>query len=91
MQETGLRPDDPALNDKVETQIYAVTNGMQNLVHGFDFAKVLAAYWNGYKLGDDDRRERRCAGSAGKSRRRRRPARTLASESLSMTTIGTIT
>ncbi|MGG3508738.1 ATP-binding protein [Paenibacillus lautus] len=56
MQETGMRPDDSALNDRVELQIYAVTNGMQNLVHGFDFAKVLAAYWNGYKLGDDDRK-----------------------------------
>ena len=63
-----MRPDDPALNDRVEPQIYAVTNGMQNLVHGFDFAKVLVAYWNGYKLGDDDRKGAARAGSAGKSR-----------------------
>lgn len=27
---------------------------MRSLVHGFDFAKVLAAYWNGHKLGDED-------------------------------------
>lgn len=57
MQSQGLRPDDPALPAEVEKQIYAVTNEMQNLVHGFDFAKVLASYWNGYKLEDDDRKQ----------------------------------
>ncbi|MFE6073662.1 ATP-binding protein [Paenibacillus sp. NPDC057886] len=57
MQSQGLRPDDPALPAEVEKQIYAVTNEMQNLVHGFDFAKVLASYWNGYKLADDDRKQ----------------------------------
>lgn len=57
MQETGLRPSDAALNEQVELRIYTVTSRMQNLVHGFDFAKVLAAYWNSYKLGDDDRKQ----------------------------------
>ncbi|SLJ95547.1 MULTISPECIES: ATP-binding protein [unclassified Paenibacillus] len=57
MQSQGLRPDDPALPAEVEKQIYAVTNEMQNMVHGFDFAKVLASYWNGYKLADDDRKQ----------------------------------
>lgn len=57
MQNQGLRPDDLALPSEVEKQIYAVTNEMQNLVHGFDFAKVLASYWNGYKLADDDRKQ----------------------------------
>lgn len=54
MQAFGRRPGDPELYEAVELRIYAVTNEMQNLVHGFDFAKVLAAYWSGYKLGDDD-------------------------------------
>ncbi|MEN1984585.1 ATP-binding protein [Paenibacillus hubeiensis] len=57
MQNLGLRPDDPALTSEVETRIYAVTQELQNLVHGFDFAKVLAAYWTGYKLGDDERKQ----------------------------------
>ncbi|WP_145147327.1 ATP-binding protein [Paenibacillus xylanexedens] len=57
MQSQNLRPDDPALPLEVEKQIYAVTGEMQNLVHGFDFAKVLASYWNGYKLADDDRKQ----------------------------------
>lgn len=56
MQATGLRPGDPQLHDAVELRIYAVINEMQSLVHGFDFARVLAAYWSGYKLGDDDRK-----------------------------------
>lgn len=57
MQNLGLRPDDPALTSEVETRIYAVTQELQNLVHGFDFAKVLASYWSGYKLGDDERKQ----------------------------------
>lgn len=56
MMSSGLRPDDPAMNEAVEMKIYAVTSDMQNLVHGFDFAKVLAAYWSGYKLADEDRK-----------------------------------
>ncbi|WP_426334703.1 ATP-binding protein [Paenibacillus silvae] len=57
MNTLNLRPDDPALTLEVEKQIYMVTGEMQNLVHGFDFAKVLAAYWNGYKLADDDQKQ----------------------------------
>lgn len=54
--QSGMRLGDAALHEAVELRIYAVCNEMQNLVHGFDFAKVLAAYWNGCKLEDDDRK-----------------------------------
>lgn len=54
MRLSGLAPGDPQLHAAVELRIYAVANELQNLVHGFDFAKVLAAYWSGYKLSDDD-------------------------------------
>lgn len=57
MQATSLRPGDPGLNEQVELRIFEVIGRMQSLVHGFDFAKVLASYWNGYKLGDDDRKQ----------------------------------
>lgn len=57
MQAGGLRADDPALAHEVEQRIFAVTSQMHNLVHGFDFAKVLAAYWNGYKLGEDEKKQ----------------------------------
>ncbi|GGH27468.1 ATP-binding protein [Paenibacillus segetis] len=56
MQARGLHPGDPQLYEAVELRIYDITNEMQSMVHGFDFAKVLAAYWSGYKLGDDDRK-----------------------------------
>lgn len=57
MKELEMRPNDPALNQEVEQRIYTVTSELQNLVHGFDFAKVLAIYWNGYKLADDDQKQ----------------------------------
>ena len=54
MQEKAYGPDHPQLGEEVEKQIYAVASEMRGLVHGFDFAKVLAAYWNGHKLADDE-------------------------------------
>ncbi|WP_025689817.1 ATP-binding protein [Paenibacillus zanthoxyli] len=54
MQEQGMDPGNPAFAAEVEKEIYAVASDMRSLVHGFDFAKVLAAYWNGHKLGDED-------------------------------------
>ena len=57
MKDSGLRAGDPALTGEVEKRIFEVTSAMQSLVHGFDFARVLAAYWNGYKLGEDDQKQ----------------------------------
>ncbi|WP_339314739.1 ATP-binding protein [Paenibacillus sp. FSL R10-2734] len=54
MQENEYGPDHPQLGDEVEKRIYAVASEMRGLVHGFDFAKVLAAYWNAHKLADDE-------------------------------------
>jgi hypothetical protein len=50
--ETGLSPSDPSINSHVESKILKVINGMDNLVHGFDFAKVLTTYWEGVKSGE---------------------------------------
>ncbi|MDQ0195037.1 ATP-binding protein [Paenibacillus wynnii] len=57
MQEKSIGPDHPQLGEEVEQRIYAVTSEMRGLVHGFDFAKVLASYWNGHKLADDDMKQ----------------------------------
>lgn len=57
MRDSGLRAGDPALTGEVEKRIFEVTSAMQSMVHGFDFARVLAAYWNGYKLGEDDQKQ----------------------------------
>lgn len=54
MEANGLAPDHPDLAGEVERSIYAVSSAMRSLVHGFDFAKVLAAYWRGYKEADED-------------------------------------
>ncbi len=53
ISETGMPPDDLEFTRAVETKIFEVTNAMQGLVHGFDFATVLAAYWRGHQLDDD--------------------------------------
>ncbi|MBO2946137.1 ATP-binding protein [Paenibacillus sp. F411] len=54
VQKEGISADDPGFSLRVEQRIFEVTGSMQSLVHGFDFAKVLTAYWKGCKLGDDD-------------------------------------
>ena len=50
----GTAPDDPAFPAAVEERIYAVIEGLQDMVHGFDFARVLARYYRSYVEGDDD-------------------------------------
>lgn len=49
MREEKLRPDDSKLTGLVEQRIFEVTQRLENLVHGFDFATVIAAYWRGFR------------------------------------------
>ena len=56
MQETGLSPDDPALAAATDRKIYAVTASVSELVHGFEFAKLLSAYYRAYINGEDETR-----------------------------------
>lgn len=56
-QETGLAATDVALDEAVELRIMAVIDNMESMVHGFDFATVLAAYWRGHRLGDDRQKD----------------------------------
>ena len=53
-QETGLAPEDPALAAAVDKKIYAVTASVSELVHGFEFARLLSAYYHAYLAGDDE-------------------------------------
>ena len=53
-QETGLAPGDPALTKAVDQKIYAVTSSISELVHGFEFARLLSAYYHAYVNGDDE-------------------------------------
>ena len=54
IRETGLSPDDPALAAATDRKIYAVTASVSELVHGFEFARLLSAYYRAYLEGDDE-------------------------------------
>ena len=53
LQETGLAPGDTALTAAVDRKIYAVSAAISELVHGFEFAKLLSLYYHAYVEGDD--------------------------------------
>ena len=54
VQESGLAPGDPALTQAVDRKIYAVTSSVSELVHGFEFARLLSGYYHAYVSGDDE-------------------------------------
>ena len=54
--ETGLEPGDPALAKAVDQKIYAVTAAVSELVHGFEFARLLSLYYHAYLEGDDEQK-----------------------------------
>ncbi|MBE9127392.1 MULTISPECIES: ATP-binding protein [unclassified Coleofasciculus] len=56
-QGTGKRPQDEGFDDQVELKIREVVNDLEGLVHGFDFANVIVAYWRGYREDDDDKKD----------------------------------
>lgn len=58
MQETGLSADAPELEAQVENKIYAVTQAMNEMVHGFEFARLLTLYYQAYREGDDELKQK---------------------------------
>ncbi len=54
MRETGLSADDPALAAATDRKIFSVTSSVSELVHGFEFGRLLSAYYRAYVSGDDD-------------------------------------
>ena len=54
LQETGLSPEDPALTQAVDQRIYQVMASLRELVHGFEFAKLLSLYYHAYVEDDDE-------------------------------------
>ena len=55
-QETGLMPGDTALTEKVDQKILAVTAAISELVHGFEFARLLSLYYHAYVDGDAEKK-----------------------------------
>lgn len=56
---TEQRPGDGEFDSRVEQQIREVADNLEGLVHGFDFANVIIAYWRGYR--EDDRKLKEAA------------------------------
>ena len=56
--ETGLAPGDPALTIAVDQKIYSVTSAVSELVHGFEFARLLSLYYHAYVDGDDSLKQK---------------------------------
>ena len=54
IEETGLAPGDPGLTKAVDQKIYQVTSAVSELVHGFEFARLLSLYYHAYVDGDDE-------------------------------------
>ena len=53
MTESQLSLTDPALSTLVEKQISAVIYSLNEMVHGFDFARLLTLYYQAHITGDD--------------------------------------
>jgi len=57
-EESGLDPDDPLLSGVTENKIREVISSLSEMVHGFDFAKLLTLYYRSYINSDDDMKAR---------------------------------
>lgn len=53
-QETNLENNDLAFEEAVDKKIYSVVSNLSELVHGFDFAKLLEMYYHAYMSNDDE-------------------------------------
>ena len=52
--ENGGDSESAEFTSMVERKIYTVINSLNEMVHGFDFAKLLTLYYRSYINGDDD-------------------------------------
>ena len=52
--ESDLTPDSPEFEKSVEKKIYAVVNSLNEMVHGFDFSRLLTLYYRAFAEGDDE-------------------------------------
>jgi len=58
MVSSGLSITDPALAPVVERHISAVIGALNEMVHGFDFARLLTLYYRAHISGDDEAKAR---------------------------------
>ena len=58
MNENGLSFSDPRLKPLTEKKIRDVISSLNEMVHGFDFARLLTLYYEAYLNGDDELKAR---------------------------------
>ncbi len=56
VRETGIKPDSAGFAKAVEERIYQVIGSMKELVHGFDFARLLSLYYSASITGDEEKK-----------------------------------
>ncbi|MCR4559951.1 MAG: ATP-binding protein [Bacteroidales bacterium] len=54
VQALGGSADEKTLAQETDKKIYAVTSSLQEMVHGFEFSRLLSAYYHAYLDGDDE-------------------------------------
>ena len=54
--EDGIAPEHPGFPAAVDRRIAAIIYGLNDLVHGFDFTRLLTLYYHAYRDGDDEKR-----------------------------------
>ena len=52
--EDGLTLDDPGFMEAMDRRILTTIRSLQELVHGYDFARLLTLYWHAHMEGDED-------------------------------------
>ncbi|MDD6694137.1 MAG: ATP-binding protein [Olsenella sp.] len=50
----GLHPEDDGFAEAVERKILECVRSLEELVHGYDFARLLTRYWRAHLEGDDE-------------------------------------
>ena len=51
----GTSPEDPFFDAAVERKIYTKISSLEDMVHGFDFARVINAYHKAYTAGNEEK------------------------------------
>ena len=51
---SGIAPDDPAFDAQVESRIFQVVRSVEEMVHGYDFGRILARYHRAWREGDEE-------------------------------------
>ena len=77
-ERTGLDVSAPSFPDEVGKMIREVINSLGEMVHGFDFARLITLYYRAYLSETTRPEERSLNGSAESMPQRRRPAEILA-------------